>query len=223
MKETNAAESGTNKTPDALLLLGTHCPHCPGVLSTLADLVKQGVIASLEVVNLEKKPEVAERLGVRTVPWVRIGWYELEGLHSKAELQHWAEIADTREGAIAYFSEALAAGQVSKVLTILKKHPELVSYMFDLMADAEAKINIRLGVGVVMEEFAGEDEFAKYIPRLGELTHHKDDRVRCDACHYLSLTRNRDAALYIAALLADGNKEVRAVAKESMDEMNDQD
>ena len=30
--------------PDALLLLSTHCPHCPAVLAALADLVKQGAI-----------------------------------------------------------------------------------------------------------------------------------------------------------------------------------
>jgi glutaredoxin len=215
--------SDTDHPSEALMLLGAHCPHCPTVLAALTDLVKQGVIASLEVINLEKKPDVAEQLGVRTVPWVRIGWYELEGLHSKAELQQWAELAGTGDGAIAYFSEVLAAGQVSKVLAILKKDPELMSYMFDLLEDADAKINIRRGVGVVMEEYAGEDAFAKYIPRLGELTRHQDDRVRSDACHYLSLTKNRDVIPYVAALLEDGSAEVREVAKESLEELNETD
>lgn len=206
--------------PEVLMLLGTHCPHCPAVLSALADLVKQDVIASLEVVNLEKKPEIAEQLGVRTVPWVRIGWYELEGLHSKKELQQWAERAGTDEGAIAYFSEVLAAGQVNKVLSILKSRPELMSYMFDLLEDAEAKINIRLGVGVVMEEYAGGEVFTGYISRLGELTRHADARVRSDACHYLSLTGNRDVLPYIKALLDDEDAEVREVAGESLDDLN---
>jgi glutaredoxin len=212
--------SDPDHAPEVLMLLGTHCPHCPSVLSVLTDFVKQGTIASLEVVNLERKPEFAEQLGVRTVPWVRIGWYELEGLHSKKELQQWAELAGSSEGAIAYFSEVLAVGQVNKVLSILKAHAELMPYMFNLLADADAKINIRLGIGVIMEEYAGDAEFTQYIPKLGELTQHQDARVRGDACHYLSLTDNRDAIPYIKALLDDESAEVREVAEESMNDLS---
>lgn len=212
--------SDSYQTPEALMLLGTHCPHCPAMLSILSDFVKQGVIASLDVVNLEKKPDIAEQLGVRTVPWVRIGWFELEGLHSKKELQQWVELSGSDEGAIAYFSEVLAAGQVNKVLSILKSHAELMSYMFDLLADAEAKINIRLGVGVIMEEYADDAVFIEYIPKLGELTQHPDARVRGDACHYLSLTGNENALPFIKALLDDESAEVREVAEESLDDLN---
>ncbi len=205
--------------PEALLLTGTHCPHCPVVLHALTELDKQDIIASLEVVNVEENPELAERLDVRTVPWIRIGWYELEGLHSKKELQLWAELAGSSEGATAYFSEVLAAGQVNKVLSILKMHDELMPYMFDLLADADAKINIRLGVGVVMEEYASDAAFAQYISRLGELSQHQDARVRSDACHYLSLTGNKEAIPYIQALLNDENAEVREVAEESLEDL----
>lgn len=205
--------------PEVLLLTGTHCSHCPLVLSALTILDKQGIIASLEVVNVEEDPEFAERLGVKTVPWLRIGWYELEGLHSKNELQQWAELAGSKQGAIAYFSEALAAGQVNKVLSILNRHAELMPYIFDLLADADAKINIRLGVGVVMEEYAGDAVFAQYISRLGELSQHQDARVRSDACHYLSLTGNRQATPYMQALLEDDNAEVREVAEESLEDL----
>lgn len=220
MPDSNSTEFDKSRPPDALLLVGTHCPHCTVVLSALTELVKQGTIASLEVVNLEIKPEVAERLGVRTVPWARIGWFELEGLHSKTELKRWTDLASTSEGAIAYFSEVFAAGQVNKVLSIIKKQPDLMSYMFDLLADADAKINIRLGVGVVMEEYASEAEFTKYIPALVDLTSHQDQRVRSDACHYLSLTNNTDVIPYITALLEDSSEEVREVAKESLEELN---
>lgn len=220
MSESNFKQSDTNNVPEAVLLVGTYCQHCTAVLGALTELVKQGAVASLEVVNLDIKPEVAERLGVKTVPWTRIGWFELEGLHSKAELLQWAKVAGTNTGAIAYFSEVLAAGQVNKVLSIIKKQPGLISYMFDLLADADAKINIRLGVGVVMEECANDEAFAKYIPRLGELSKHEDARVRSDACHYLSLTNNREAIPYITALLDDMSNEVREVANESLEELN---
>lgn len=202
------------------MLLGTHCPHCPAVLSALTDLVKQGVIASLEAVNLELKPEVARQLGVRTVPWVRIGWYELAGLHSKAELQQWAEKAGSDEGARDYFSEVLAEGKVSTVLDILKRQHQLMSFLLTLLEDADAKINVRLGVGAVLEDYAAEDWFIDYIPRLGELSQHADPRVRSDACHYLSLTGHSKAVQYVEVLLNDKNDDVKEVARESLEELN---
>ena len=76
--------------PEAVLLLSTQCPHCPTVLQGLSELVKQGVISRLEVVNINVRPEIAERHGIRSVPWVKIGDFELEGLHSPAELRRWA-------------------------------------------------------------------------------------------------------------------------------------
>ena len=91
--------------PEARMLLGTRCPHCPSVLSSLSDLVKQGVISRLEVVNLEQRPEIARQWGVRSVPWVKIGPFELTGLHSKAELQSWAEQAGSEQGMKERFSK----------------------------------------------------------------------------------------------------------------------
>ena len=84
--------------PDALLLISTHCSHCPAMLSALADLVKQGTIGRLEAVNLEQHPEIGQALGVRSAPWVRIGRIELAGMHSKLELAEWAAKADSEAG-----------------------------------------------------------------------------------------------------------------------------
>lgn len=214
-------ESEVHPEPDVLLLVGSNCPHCSAVLSILSDLVKLGRIATLEVINLEKRPDIADRENVRTVPWIRIGWFELEGLHSRVELEHWVENSSTSDGAIAYLSEVLASGRVNKVLGILQNKPLLVAYLLELLADADAGINVRLGLGVIIEELASTDMFKAYIPKLGELSQHLDARVRSDACHYLSLTNNREAIPYIKALLDDESIEVREVASESLEVLND--
>ena len=65
---------------DALLLIATGCNHCPAVLEGLSRLLKQGRIGRLDVVNLAVHPETGQALGVRSVPWTRIGPFELEGL-----------------------------------------------------------------------------------------------------------------------------------------------
>ncbi len=203
------------------MLLGTHCPHCPSVLGSLSELVKQGVIARLEVVNLEQRPETGRELGVRSVPWVRIGLFEFSGLHSKAELQSWAEQAGTEQGMTKYFEQLLGDGEVMRVLGMISKDHGLLHALIGLVSDADAKINARIGAGVIMEDYEGKPELLALIPELGELTRHADARVRSDACHYLSLTHDDSVKRYIEPLLDDEHEDVREVAEESLAELNE--
>ena len=208
-------------TPEALMMLGSHCPHCPSVLGSLSELVKQGVISKLEVVNLEQRPDIAKELGVRSVPWVRIGPFELTGLHSKAELQSWAEQAGSEQGMTKYIEQLLGEGQVKQVLDMIARDHGLLHALIGLVSDADAKINARLGAGVVFEEYEGSQELLALIPELAELTRHDDARVRSDACHYLSLTHDESVLKTIEPLLEDENDEVREVAEESLAALND--
>jgi hypothetical protein len=202
--------------PEALMLLGTRCPHCPSVLGSLSELVKQGVISRLEVVNLEQRPEIARQLGVRSVPWVRIGPFELTGLHSKAELQSWAEQAGSEQGMTKFVEQLLNDGEVQRVLEMIDRDAGIMHALTGLVSDADAKINARLGAGVIMEEYEGKQQLQALIPELGELTKHQDARVRSDACHYLSLTHDVSVKKYIEPLLDDDNDDVREVAEESL-------
>lgn len=206
--------------PEALMLLGTHCPHCPSVLASLSDLVKQGVLSRLEVVNLERRPDIARELGVRSVPWVKIGPFTLTGLHSKAELQSWAEQAGSEQGMARYFEQLLGEGEVRQVLAMIAEDHALLHALIGLVSDGDAKINARLGAGVVMEEYEGTTELLALIPELGALTRHEDARVRSDACHYLSLTHDASVEQYIRPLLDDEHAEVREVAEDSLAALN---
>lgn len=87
------------------------------------------------------------------------------------------------------------------------------------MADPEAKINVRLGVGVIIEDMAISEEFKVVIPRLIEYLSNADARIRGDACHYLSLTKDVAYMPDIENLLSDENEEVREIAQESIDEL----
>jgi hypothetical protein len=206
--------------PEALMLLGTQCPHCPYVLASLSDLVKKGVLSRLEVVNLEQRPDIAQELGVQSVPWVRIGQFELTGLRSKSELEEWIEKANTSAGDTKYIEELLAEGKVNQVLGMIEKDNQLLQALLQLIADGDAKINARLGVGVIIEEYEGRPELTALIPGLGELTRSEDARVRSDAAHYLSLTHDVSVKTFIEPLLEDSHAEVREVAEESLAELN---
>ena len=216
------AEVEQNKeSPEALMLLGTHCPHCPSVLASLSELVKKGVISRLEVVNLEQRPETGRELGVRSVPWVKIGPFELAGLHSTAELQSWAEQAGSEQGMTRYFEDLLGEGEVMRVLEMIASDHGLLHALVGLVSDVDAKINARIGAGVVFEDYEGKPELLALVPELGELTRHSDHRVRSDASHYLSLTHDASVIKYIEPLLDDEDDDVREVAEESMAVLKD--
>lgn len=206
----------TRAEPQVLMLVGTHCQHCAPVLTSLSELVKEGVIDSLEVINVEKKPEAASERGVQSVPWLRIGWFELEGVRTKTELKHWVENTATVEGVSEYYAEILAQGRVKQCLEFLEQHPETMVSVLQLMSDPDEKINVKLGIGVIMEEHAASAGFQKNIAQLTQYLNHDDSRVRQDACHYLSLTENAELIKTLEPLLKDSSEDVREEAADSI-------
>jgi len=206
--------------PDALLLISTHCPHCPAMLSTLADLVKQGTLGRLEAVNLEQHPEVGQALGVRSVPWLRLGRIELAGVHSKAELADWAARADSEEGLADWFHLLLKEGQLPRAQAAIETDPALLAAVLPIVGNVDASLNVRLGAGVLLENFAGSATLRALLPRLGELSQHTDARVRADACHYLGLSGDAAAKPWLEARLADEDADVREIATESLESLS---
>lgn len=206
----------TPSVPDALLLLSSSCPFCPTVLQGLSELVKTGVIGRLEVVNVERHPEIARELGVRSVPWVRLGPFELDGLRSAAELKMWAERAGTAEGLAKYLDEQLATGGLRRVVELVRRDRRWLEGVLRLAADPETSVHVRVGVAALLEELKGDPLLALLVEPLGALTRSPDARTRSDAAHYLALTGDPAAIPYVEPLLHDPERSVREVAAESL-------
>ena len=204
-------------TPDALMLMGTRCPYCPSVLKALQALLDSGHIHKLDTFNIEENPELAREIGVRSVPWVRIGSFELEGLRSEKELREWAEKAAEGTGLTNWLDELLSSGKLDKPLDRIKTDPAAMDAMLKLFADPDTQLNTRIGISAIMEELQDTGTLSAIVDRLGELTQHKDARVRGDACHYLSLSGKPEAAAYIKPLLDDEDVNVREIARESLE------
>jgi thioredoxin-like negative regulator of GroEL len=212
-------EPAANTPPDALLLLGTHCPHCPIMLQGLANLVKAGTLGTLKVVNIEQRGDIAQELGVRSVPWLRIGPFELEGLRSEQELAEWATRASTRSGMAEWLDELLSSGNIGKALQAVRSDPAAMDALLHLFADTETQLNTRIGISAIMEDLKDTEALGVIIERLGDLTTHEDNRIRGDACHYLALSGNQKATDYIKPLLDDTDANVRDVAQESLEQL----
>ena len=86
-KANNNSTPKIPNAPEALMLLSSHCAHCPGVLDSLSKLIKSGELGSLQVINLEQNPKAMQQYNVRSVPWVRIGKHEFTGAQTIEALQ----------------------------------------------------------------------------------------------------------------------------------------
>lgn len=204
------------KVPDALILIGTHCPLCPSVLAALAEMVKAGKIGKLEVVNVEARPDVAQALHVRSVPWVRLGGLTLTGVHSQAELEQWAQRAGTVEGQMAYLEEMLGSGQVSEATDFVRNTAGSMQAVIRLLADPQQKINVKAGIGVIVEDLEGSEILAETVDELGKLLSSESAEVRADVCYYLGLTHAKSARKYLERCLQDEDPDVREIAAESI-------
>lgn len=210
-----------NPSPvDARFFLSSHCPHCATMLVILCDLVKAGKIDRLEVVNVEIYPEQAIELGVRSVPWIRIGPFELSGARSRGELEFWIERAGGEADFADYFHALLKEGALETVLDTIQRVPDSLKALLPIVSNTEASLNVRIGAGVVFEEMAGTPALAALLEPLGALSRHGDARVRADACHYLGLTASPEAAGWLRGCLSDVDPDVREIAGESLERLD---
>ena len=210
-----------NESPAVIMLMGRQCTYCGPMMQALTELMKAGQIAELRIVNIEHSPELAGRLGVRSVPWLQIGPFELLGSRSKQEMLLWIERASSSAGFNDYLEEVLSEGNLEYANKLIEFYPQALENIIELMAEPEAKINVRLGVGVIIEEMAESVEFKAVVPRLIDYLSSKDARIRGDACHYLSLTRDASHIPLIERLLSDESEEVREIAQDSLDELSE--
>lgn len=203
-------------SPSALLLITSSCPHCPSVLQSLSELIKEGKLSRLEVINIEKNSQRAEELNVRSVPWLKLGDFELVGLKSKSEIAKWITKTESPEDMSAYFEELMTSGKIDKVKLMVEDRPELMQALFDIMASETSGLSARIGVGAIIEQFAGRDILIHKIDALGEYCKSPLARIRNDTCYYLGLSQHTDARKYLRPLLEDEDDEVREVVKEAL-------
>jgi thioredoxin-like negative regulator of GroEL len=205
--------------PDALLFITPVCTHCPAVLQSLSELVKQSQIGKLTVVNIAAHPEQAAEYDVRGAPWVRLGAFTLTGAQSIAELRQWAEWASGEEGTAHYVEHLLVEGGYKQAVAFIAGDAHRLKSLLAIVANPEANISVRLGVSALLEAYANTAELQTLLPQLAELTFHPDHRVRADACYLLGLAGSIAACAFIGACIEDANEEVREIAEEAMEKL----
>lgn len=205
--------------PEALLLISTHCPHCHVQQTLLEQRLSQGQIKSLSVVNIDETEDVAINYKVRSVPWLRLGMLEFNGALAPAEMDHWITTACEDDGNIKYLQYLMENGKLQKVIKWLEQGKSSLREFASLIIKPDIKINVRIGIGAVMEHFEGTSTIVEIIPSLKEMLQNDSAVIRTDVCHYLMLTHNSNVKTIIEKLLEDKDVEVRNTARESLEEL----
>lgn len=117
------------------------------------------------------------------------------------------------------FSAQLSTGRADEVTARIQREPGTMNVIMQLLGDAHTPLSVRIGIGVVMEDFAGSALLQQQAARLGKLSQHQDARIRADACHYLGLSGADAARPFLQACLDDNDAEVREVAKDALAEL----
>jgi hypothetical protein len=213
---TNADSKLTDRLPEARLLISPGCAHCPTVLAGLSEILKAGRLSRLEVINIADRPDIAKTEGVRSVPWFRIGPFELSGAMSVKELEQWVEKAAENTGTTTYYAHLLEANALDEVLGRIKSAPSTLNDLLRLLEDGETPMSTRIAVGAILENLEGTPILAGSIDLLGQLSTSERPDLRADASHYLGLTHNREAMPWLEARLDDEDAEVCEIAAESL-------
>ncbi|HEB85447.1 MAG TPA: HEAT repeat domain-containing protein [Gammaproteobacteria bacterium] len=206
-------------SPDAELLLATGCAHCAIVLEGLSQLVKEGLIGHLEITNIVPRPQRAQELNVRSVPWTRLGPFILEGQHSPGELRKWAQRANSTEGMSEYIAQELKQGNLNKLINMLNNAPQQLRALIPLLEDEDTEMQVRIGIDAILESIEDKASLAPLIPEFSQLASHKSPRIRADISHYLALTENPEAIPVLQKQLQDESEEIREIAREGLEKL----
>jgi hypothetical protein len=203
-----------DSAPDALLLMTAGCPHCPAALQSLTLLLKENMIGRLEIVNVAIHTDEAETRGVKSVPWIQIGPYEIEGVSSPGKLRELAKGVNDDAVFDAWLLETLKAGHRQKYESLVRREPHRIHALARLMRNPETSMAIRLGIGAVLEELHGTSLAEPLIPALGEMLESDDKLLKADACHFLTLIGGEGVRHSMQECKNDADPEIREMAEE---------
>jgi len=203
--------------PDATLYIATGCAHCPAVLQGLGELLKQGTIGRLEVINIAAHPQIAREQGIRSVPWIRIGPFDLQGSYSTTQLREWVERVGSDQGLRDYLAELIESQRLDEALQQARSDPHWLELAVDMIADLETPMGVRIGIGAMFEDLADTHQLNPALPGLKALLNAPESQVRADAAYYLGLTHDPEVLEWIEPLLEDENAEVREIAGEALE------
>lgn len=207
---------------EAKLLIAPGCPHCATMMSLLGELLKEGRIASLLMINISEQPDEAAKHNVRSVPWLKLGEMEFSGAHSRTELENAIDMSVSDDGQQRFLFEQLKSGRLDEVTDLIEGDKNQLHDLVALLKGKDMPMTVRIGVSAILEGFEEKPAMLNGIlPDLLELSESPDETVRADACHFLSLEGSEAARKRLKQCLDDDSSMVREIAGESFSDFSE--
>ena len=205
----------------ARLFTAPGCPHCNGMKIILQQLLHEKDIEHLDIVDITQQPELANELGIRSVPWLEIGPLTFTGEQSMKDLRLWIVRLGDPESMADYYQKLLTDGELAAAESMLKKNPDTLLSLLTLIVRDELPLQVRIGVVAVFEGVSGSSQLQELIPKMGLQLTHDDYRVRADIAYLMGLTGSKTAISPLRSALLDQHPEVREIAADALEELAD--
>ena len=199
------------------LFIAPGCPHCPNMIKIASELVKNGDIGKLDIINIAFATDLARQANVRSVPTFRIDDVTLTGVHTLAELQQWIEKSSTDNGLTDFFNQEFEQGKLDEIIAKVEQKPELLDHLLGMISNLDTPLTSRIGISAIFEHFENTPSLVSLVPRFCELATDPHESVRTDMAHFLGLSGDRSAIVCLEKLLEDDFGDVRETARESID------
>jgi hypothetical protein len=190
------------------------------MMSLLGDLLKEGKIGRLLMVNIAEQPDEAAKHNVRSVPWLKLGEMEFTGAHSRAELENAIELSVSDDGQQRFLFGQLKNGRLDDVTALIERDKSQLPELVALLKGKEVPMTVRIGVSAILEGFQeNSSALNDILPDLLELSESSDETIRADACHFLSLEGSDAARKRLQQCVNDDSAMVKEIAVESLEQL----
>ena len=215
----------TNLLTSAELFIATGCSHCPIVLQTLNDDLKNGKLATLKTTNIEVDNVRANQLNIRSVPWFSFrndnSFMIFSGNHSPKEIDQWLATAQTEKGMQDYIEKHLKTGQLATITQAIEIVPEIFSHVIAMINDESTSMDLRIGLDVLVENFAASEILQQYSEVLKSIVSSASMRLKIDALHYIALTGDINNKAFLQDKANDSNNQIKEAAIESLETLDE--
>jgi HEAT repeat protein len=118
-------------------------------------------------------------------------------------------------------ADHMEKGYLENIIDMFKYDPALYEILPHLISDE--RIVVRIGTTALIESLNEDDteNVTNAVPYLIQLLKHEDPNVRGDSASLLGLIANEDVTEEIKPLLDDDNPNVRLLAEEAIEEMQE--
>jgi thioredoxin-like negative regulator of GroEL len=189
------------------------CAICPQMEHLFSNMLHQGEISSLDIIDVTEHEELAKQHHIRSVPFYLINGIGFTGARSADEIRALLkqdEVGNWKETLV----QALSQGELDTAEKAISENESARDAMIGLLKAADTALVVRIGLTAVIETFADQDWMLDYQDHIIDMTDHADQRIAVDALYYLSLIASSGSLDHLECVATNSNGELSEHARE---------